>query len=606
MPTNELTVCDRCWRAAGGEDAVVTTIDHDGHLTVELEGSAEFEALVAAVEDYDARHPIDRCLIEAGIRWETLRWIAVPARCDLVRYVLERVPPRYSRLAASPEAWMDAVTRHIEAQTGTEFKYNSKRRRWWRIARVLGCCSDWQGRPLTWVSQEEIAAAVGCSTRTVRRCVAWLQREGLLHEVLPGLELLPRQAVPDDETAAEQAEREARAAAAEAAEDAAVARAMAELDAVRGGLFGDQAADAAEAALSPERAAALAAVEDVEPGWVQLVPVYELRVPMSAAERAEEAAIARAHTKLAASPGEALARYYAAELVPAANAHVYSELYVIGHDAQLIRMTGTEGANAVTSGNAVGLLRVDEFVHPPQVIGGDQLESSSVQVVDKGPASPGSDEERASLINQNGADLPVSGRTAPPEGDHTKAQQSEAVRAAEWLIRSRLHPVLCDGLSVRWLAGLIRGSRLLSHWRWSWDDLADLIHGVPEHPHLPRHIANPRGWIKARFKRAIGALPPAALRQRLNDPDTDRALLHEYAQLVGAPERILKLIIRDEATDQRRHEQAEQARLAEGAALRAARQACPLCDEGGWLAADPTDPTAPVIRCNHDPETGGW
>lgn len=605
LPVNELIVCDRCWRAAGGEYAVVTTIDEDGHLTVELAGSAEFEALVAAVEEYDARHPIDRCLIEAGIRWETLRWIAVPARCDLVRYVLERVPPRYSRLALSPDAWMEAVTAHIEAQTGTEFKYNPKRRRWWRIANVLRCCSDWQGRPLTWVSQEEIAAAVGCSTRTVRRCVAWLQREGLLHEVLPGLELLPRQAVPDDETAAEQAEREARAAAAAAAEDAAVARAMAELDAVRGGLFGDQAAEAAEAALSPEHAAALAAVEELEPGWVQLVPVYELRVPMSAAERAEEAAISRAHTKLAASPGEALARHYAAELVPAANADVYRELYAIGHDGQLTRMTGPDAANAVTSGNAVGLLRPDQFGHPPQVIDSDQLESSGVQVVDKGPASPGSDQEDV-RAGQNGAGLAVGGQTASSEGDRPTSRQSEAVRAAEWLIRSRLHPVLCEDVSVRWLAGLIRGSRLLSKWRWTWDDLADLIHGVPEYPHLPRHIPNPRGWIKARFKRAIPQLPPAALRQRLAEPDTDRELLHKHAQLVGAPERVLELIIRDDETDQRRRDRAERARLTEGAALRAARDACPMCDENGWLAADPTDPTAPVFRCSHEVESGGW
>lgn len=607
LPVNQLVVCDRCWHAAGGEDAVVTTIDEDGHLTVDLEGSAEFEALVAAVEEYDARHPIDRLLIEAGIRWETLRWIAVPARCDLVRYVLERVPPRYSRLALSPDAWMEAVAAHIEQQTGPgqEFRYNPKRRRWWRIANVLRCCSDWQGRPLTWVSQEEIAAAVGCSTRTVRRCVAWLQREGLLHEVLPGLEKLARQVVPDDETAAEQAEREARAEAAEAAEDAAVARARAELDAVRGGLFGDQAAEAAADVLSPEHAAALAAVEELDQGWVQLVPVYELRTPMSAAERAEEAAITRAHTKLADSPGDALARHYMDELVPVANAGVYRELFAIGHDGQLTRLTSTDAANAVTCGNAVGLLRPDQFGHPPKVILSDLLESSGVQPVDNRPASPGSDKERV-RPSQNGSDSAVSGRTRSSEGDRPKAQQSEAVRAAEWLLRSRLHPVLCDDVSVRWLASLIRGSRLLSEWLWTWDDLADLIHGVPEYPHLPYDIRNSPGWIKARFKRAIPQLPPAALRQRLGEPDTDRVLLLEHARLVGAPERILTLIASDDETSQHHRDEAERARLADGVAKRAAIDDCPLCDEHGWLTTDPTDPTAPDARCNHDLSTGGW
>lgn len=575
LPVNELVVCDRCWRAAGGEDAVVTTIDEHGHLTVDLEGSAEFEALVAEVEEYDARHPIDRCLIENGIRWTTLRHIAVPARCDLVRCVLERIPPRYTRLAICPDAWFEAVEARVEEQDGTEFKYRSKAERWLAVANVFRCCADWPGRPLTWGSQEEIAAAVGCSERTVSRVVAWLRREGLLHEVLPGFEKLPRQAVPDDETADEQAKREARTAAAVAAEEAAIARARAELDAVRGGLFGDQAAAAADETLSPEQAAALTAVEELKPGWVQLVPVYELRVPLSAAERAEEAAISRAHTKLADSPGDALAKHYMAELVP------------------------------VTSGNAVGLLRPDQFGYPPQVIPSDLLKSSGVQVVDKGPASPGSDKARAQP-GRNGADLATSGQTTPPEGGSPKARQSEAVRAAEWLIRSRLHPVICEDVSLRWLAGLIRGSRLLSEWRWNWDDLADLIHGVPEYPHLPRDIPNPRGWIKARFQRAIPQLPPAALRRQLAEPNTDRALLHEHARLVGASDRVLKLIIRDNEPGQHHRDNAERAGLAEGAAKRAAREACPICDPEGWFHADPTDPTAPLVRCSHDPETGGW
>ena len=601
----ELIVCDRCWHTAGGVDAVAAALDEDGRLVLTLEGASEFEAMLAAADAYDQRHPIDRFLIESGIRWETLRQIAVPARCDLVRWALDRVPPADTRSAVCLDGWGEVVAARIEAQTGTEFRYKPKRRRWSRIANVLRCCADDPSRdklrPLTWVSQEEIAAAVGCSTRTVRRCVAWLRREGLLHEVLPGCQL-PRQAVPDDETAAEQAQRQARMAAAIAAEDAARARARAELAAVRGGLFGETSAAAAAEVVSPAEEAALAAelaaVAELEPGLVQLVPVYELRVPLPDAERAEEAAIARAHTVLGTA-GEALARHHAAELVPVANAPVYRELFAIGHDGQLTRLTGPAAAEAVTCGNAVGLLRTDQNGHPPQVIPSDQLKSSAVQAVDKGPATPGSD-QRGSQDTRNGAELTTGGQTAPAESDHPKARQSEAVRAAEWLVRSRLHPDLCENVSVRWLAGVIRGSRLLTAWNttygqasapdpaWNagvppaWNELADLIHGVPEYPNLPRHIRTPRGWIKARFARADPHLPPSKA----------------------------KLIRRIEATSpalrQRHQADLDQARQAQIATLRAAIDGCPLCDEIGWLAADPTDPTAPVLKCTHDPNTSGW
>lgn len=574
-------MCDRCWHAAGGEDAVVTTIDEHGHLTVTLEGSPEFEQLVAEVELYDRRHPVDRCLIENGVRWETLRHIAVPARCDLVRCVLEREAPAHTRLASGPDAWFEAVEARVDEQTGIEFKYRPKVRRWLAVANVFRWCADWTGRPLTWVSQEEIAAAVGCSTRTVGRVVRWLRCQGLLHEVLPGFERLPRQAVPDDETAAEQAEREARAAAAVAAEEAAIARARGQLDAVRGGLFGEAAVAAAEEALSPAHAAALAAAEELEPAWVQLVPVYELRVPMSEAERAEEAAIARAHTQLR-SPGEQLLEHHSDHRVHVRNLHLYARVTAVyaggGHtvlDPYALAPWAATSPLCPDCGPVVGYLRQDplgadlhqhQFGYPPQVISSNQLESRTVQPVDNRPASPGSDPEQRRPGEQR-SDFAENGRTGPSEGDRPKTRQSEAVRAAEWLLRSRLHPMVCDGVSVRWLAGIIRGSRLLAEWHWTWNDLADLIHGVPEHPHLPRYIHNPRGWIKARFKRSTGVLPPSKL----------------------------KII--------RQLDSGERARQADGAAKRAAIDHCPLCDEHGWLD---TGPTAPDVRCNHDPETGGW
>ena len=44
-------------------------------------------------------------------------------------------------------------------------------------------------------------------------------------------------------------------------------------------------------------------------------------------------------------------------------------------------------------------------------------------------------------------------------------------------------------------------------------------------------------------------------------------------------------------------------RREEIAARRAAIDACPFCDELGWL---PVPAGVPVPKCNHDPDTGGW
>lgn len=601
----ELVVCDQCWHTAGGTDAVQARLDGD-QLAPVLEFPPEVEALLAGADEYDLLHPVDRFLVESGIRWAVLRHIAVPARCDLVRWVLERTPPECTRTADSPDVWIEAVEARIREQTGPgqEFRYNAKRRRWWRVCNVLRCRSNRRRRPLTWRSQQKIAAEVGCDERTVRRVVRWLKREGLLFEVVPGCQL-PAQVAPDGETAEERADREHRLAAAIAAENAAIARAEAELEAVRTGLLGDAAVEAAEEALSPDDLAALAAAEDLEPGLVQIAPVYELRVPVTAAEAAEEAAIARAVTVLR-SPGEELAQRHAADLVHPSNVSLYGELVAIGHDGTLTWMDALDAANALTCGNVAGLLRTDENVHPPQVCSGDQLKSSSVQAVDSGPPSAGSDQEGVRTV-ENGAHLAAEGRSGAVEGDRPKPRQSEAVRCAQWLKHSRLHPTLCDEVSVRWLAGLIRGSGLLDRWRWSWDDLADHLHGLPEYPQLPRFIRSPRAWIKKRFQRAIPELPPAALRQRLTEPDADRALLYEHARLIGAPERVLDLIARgDDETSQRRRDEAERARRAEIAERRAAINRCPMCDENGLLAADPQDPHAPLLWCNHDPDTQGW
>ncbi|KAA2245880.1 hypothetical protein F0L68_41220 [Solihabitans fulvus] len=377
-----------------------------------------------------------------------------------------------------------------------------------------------------------------------------------------------------------------------AAEDAAMARARAELDALRVGLLGDQAAGAAEATLSPEAVAALATAAELEPELVRLVPVYELRVPVTEAEQAEEASISRAHSLLR-SPGEQLLHQHQAEQVHPANFLLYRSVTVVhaggGHAVHdPLNLACLDPSTLCPDcGPVAGYLRhtplgVDlhkhQNGHPPEVCHGDQLKSSSVQAVDNGPAAPGSDQGQVQVAG-NGPDSPAAGLTGPGEGRCPKNRQSEAVRAAEWLLRSRLDPRLCDDVSVRWLAGVIRGSKLLSQHEWSWEDLADLLHGVPEFTNLPYFIRHCRKWIRARIRRAIPNLSPSKLK-------------------------VIRDIERDSsAFQQRRQVEAGQARLAEIAARRAAINACGFCDENGMLDLGND---APVARCNHDPDTRGW
>jgi hypothetical protein len=158
-------------------------------------------------------------------------------------------------------------------------------------------------------------------------------------------------------------------------------------------------------------------------------------------------------------------------------------------------------------------------------------------------------------------------------------RQSEAARAAHWLLRSRLDPRICDDVSLRWLAAQIRGSHLLDRHEWTWDDLADQLHGYPEYAHLPHYIRNCRAWIRARLTRANPILSPGKLR-----------IIHDIERHSPTLRR-------------RRQAEAEQARRADIAQRRAVINACDLCDEQGWLHV-PAD--TPTVRCNHDPTTGGW
>jgi hypothetical protein len=587
-----LVLCDQCWRLAGGAAAIERKLAAgDGQPLVVLDPAAE--ALIAGGVEYDNLHPLDRVLVEAGVRWTVLRHVIPAARIDLAVEIASRTPPEQTKPTECGDLWLGAVEARIRLRTGAEFRYNCKRRRYWHIARVYRVCMDRIGRPLTWISQKEIAAAVGCSVKTVQRCEQWLQREGLLWEVVPGRQL-PRCAVPEGERPAERAERERQMAAAIAAENAARDRARAELaglhatardsaggapPAAGGRPPGDVPTVGAQPAAERTPAKLPAADEpDGEPErpLVHIVPVYELRVPWTAAEQAEADATVRALTPDRCA-GELVAYEHRARQVHPLNATLYRTVIAVGHDGAQVRLDSSKAREALTSESAVALLRLDKNVCPPEVGSVNQLQSSCDRHVDKGRAPRGSDTEPGPDF---APDVPVERRTAPGEGDSRSSRRSRAARAAEWLLRSRLDPRLCEGVSMRYLASLIRGSHLIDRHEWTPEDIADLLHGVGEYAHLPRYVHDPRAWMRARFSRAEPALPPRRL------------------QLVERLERRSRLF-----GERRRRGDHEPSSRPDFGRRAVAIAGCSMCDELGWLhVADGT----PTVRCSHDPDTGGW
>ncbi len=145
-------------------------------------------------------------------------------------------------------------------------------------------------------------------------------------------------------------------------------------------------------------------------------------------------------------------------------------------------------------------------------------------------------------------------------------------------LRSRLDVRVCQDVSVHWLAGQLRASGLIEA-GWTEPDLVDLLYDTPEYTHLPRHVRNARGWIRARLRGATPTLPPNRLRE------------------VQAIERSSPWF------QNRAHAAAAAAQHAKLTARRATINACPLCDELGWLHVDHNTPTT---HCTHDPTTDGW
>ena len=502
----------------------------------------------------EGRRRWDDVLTGAGVRWTLLRWVRPAVRRDLGMQVLARQEPAGTRRAESGQLWLDAVRERVESSPA--FQQARSRRRALRIAEVYAARADRDARPLTWIPQEEIAAAVGLSSdRQIRRYLEWFKSVGLLFEVVAGTRVTAMSR-PSDETDAEAAARhdrataldadalatrQARDAAYRAAQDAKRAGARAEIEAIRGGASAAAAAEAGRAARDacpvPDIAAAehahrVAVSAASEHALLNLAAVYELRRPETEAE-AIEAAAAR---------------------------------------------------EAVRSGDAAR----SKNVRPPSLsrkIRG----SGCVRGVDKsGGAARRSDMKGASSARKR-SDLDAAGLSGPSEGDRPSRRASRAVRTAEALLSGSLDRRVSRGVSVRWLAARIAGSGLLDR-GWSVGDFADQIHGVPDYPKLPRAVHNPRAWIHTRLLGAGPLLPP---RPRIG-PRIDDA--HAEARKRRAEVDGCSLCDDNGITE------------GAGGVQRCRHDpqvsGCSLCDAAGWLSI--ADAEVDAVRCNHDHETGGW
>jgi hypothetical protein len=518
----------------------------------------------------------------SGLRWVLLRHLPWAQRLMLVDDISRRTPPADTRPTISDEEWLQFVAeaaaqaRHFYSPSSRDPQPRSpaeatdkSRRRAYRIAQALASRMTWEGRPLTWISQAEIAAEVGCSERHVRRFLTWLQRLGAMYEVVPPCGALPMMELPEDPTPEERAEyhrrKEAEAAVQARARDAA----QAELAALTAGCTGAEAAAAGRQAM--EASSEHEAVSDDldAPRVVRIVPVYELRVPLSEAERAESRAI-EAAAKPRLTPAEVYVEEQRDRLVHWRNAHNHRELAVVCPDGHEHVMPSREAAQAVTSGNGIALLRLLKNVHPPVALDKDRL-SPSLQPVDKQRrASRGPDQKgSATCANTPDWDSKTGSSTRKPQ------RRSPAYQAAQIVFDEYLPPKLRHDMTVPWLAG--RFEPFVHKRGWTATDMArqilDLIPGGGKY--LPQVIDTSKGFIAYRLELAVKQPSPTML---------DKIAAHENTRRAN------------------RRAAAAQAQLEAIQRERAAVRACDLCDENGMI--DVLD--GPTARCNHDPETGGW
>ncbi|MEU3625665.1 hypothetical protein BS329_38830 [Amycolatopsis coloradensis] len=497
----------------------------------------------------DEKGLVDRTLMTLGVRWTKLRWMPRSIRMRLFREIVGRrdtMPSGARTCWEGATVWLDEVHALIDAQPWQQ----RRRDTWTAVAQLLAESTRDGMRPLTEISHEAIATALDVSDRYVHTITRWLIERRLLGQLLSGTRF-PRMDIPQDETRAEHRARLAREKAAEQARrrqrEHAFAQARAELDAVRDGL------PVPPSELDPYREFRAAQQGNAEPPTlINLASVYELRLPDDTPPPPEPTNVI--------SLSDARQRRLASgtsTVDPHGDSHT-----------------------AVTSGNPVG-----PKSSSPTPLGEDLGVTPDRQcnVDKKGRASRGSDKKGSTRFS----------------GSHREVTRlSVAQRTAQALLRgpvagwweqdTSLPDKLTQGVTAAWLAREV--DPLVSA---GWDPLELAWHITTKGGqwyYLPTHIPNPPGWIRASLRAAIPAVRPSA-KWAADEAAREGAELAEEREDEVSRHAWLRSL--RETAQQRRH----------GRARRAAIDACDLCDEGGWL---PEEDEIGVVRCNHDPETGGW
>lgn len=499
----------------------------------------------------DEKGKLDGLLMRSGVRWVKLRWMHRAVRVRLFREVLASRMPENTRACWEGGAvWLDEARDRIDAQ-----QWQQRRKDTWFSVGVLLAESVRPGmRPLTEISHEAIARAINKSDRYVTDIMRWYCDQGLLGKLLGGTRF-PRMEIPEDETPQERADRLARAEAAETARQEqrrhARAQVQAQLDAAREGR------PAPPTELEPYRGFRAAQHgEDEAADMEKLASVYELRLPIPPAPPP-------------ASP-------------PAGSGTVVS----LDEERRRRRSGPVDGCPQCHPDNPsnVGLTSSD----PQNFYPNAPLKINYVSPEHRGPV----ENRRASRASHH--------KKSPRGGSKQQVTRwSVAQRAAEALL---VGPVdgWCDedvtlpdklrgGVARSWLAAQVQP---LTSCGWTPLELAwHLITGGGKYHTLPERIPNPRGWIRASLRAAIPQVRPA-VKWAADE-------LERQGQAVAAA--MAEQIARNEAARRRELVERERGR---GRALRAAIEACELCDEFGWLPV--ADDSVQAVRCSHDPDTDGW
>lgn len=486
-------------------------------------------------EYYDDHGVVDGDLLTSGVRWTVLRWLHRSCRIRLWRQVRAAVMPVGTRTCwEGPEVWLHEVHARIDAQPWRDCRKDT-----WRAGvEALAASVRRDARPLTEITQETMAAAINRSDRHVRNILTWLCEEGLLGRILSGTRM-PRLVVPEGESPAEAAARRAQEREVEHARRAlrasAIAHARAELDAVRTGT----PAPPPPADLDAYREL----VQQDEGGQplVSIASVYELRVPSA------ETAILPDNVHDLASERS---RRRPAPVRPQ-----------------------TDGDPARDQEKTVLTRRKVDFFRPNAVSNFSRYSPETATPVEKGRAP------RGSLDNEKVGPRSTKKPTSSLSVAQRTAQALLGGSVDGWYEDVTLPDSLRRGVSRTWLADELR---TLVAAGWAPLELAwHLITKGGMYSTLPAVIQNPRGWIRASLRCADPLVRPST-KWAVADVEAHNAAV--------AKDLAAKIVHRETLRDQEKREL--------GRARRAAIDACPDCDEGGWV---PLDGTGPLVRCDHAP-----